>query len=174
MATKEPVLLVVLIETAALRWFIAGISLQGEPVPLMRSAAGNLSPYIGQGFDEQVSFLRHRLSGVLQRGCDRLWGRGKKPCQIVFVNDAPFQQASLELTQSVAEHFAIWMTSPPVVYYVSQDGFPENTTPRLNKVAGDIAEGHSQALQTGLSQLASLRLQDDLWEEAPAKPGSSS
>ena len=98
MTDKEPVLLTVLIETSRLRWYVAGIGLDGEPLPLLRSEAGNLSPYLGIPFDDQVSFLRHRLSGVLQRGCDRLWGRQKKPCQIVFVADGPFVQADAELT----------------------------------------------------------------------------
>jgi len=61
MTAKEPVLLTVLIETASLRWYVAGIGLEGEPLPLLKSEAGNLSPYLGLPFDEQVSFLRHRL-----------------------------------------------------------------------------------------------------------------
>ena len=123
MTAKEPVLLTVLIETASLRWYVAGISLAGEALPLLKSEAGNLSPYLGVPFDEQVSFLRHRLSGVLQRGCDRLWGRQKKPCQIVFVADGPFVQASAELTARVAEHFVEWMTRPPVVFFTTARGF---------------------------------------------------
>jgi hypothetical protein len=60
MTTKEPVLLTVLIETANLRWYVAGIGLNGEPLPLLRSEVGNLSPYLGVPLDEQVNFLRHR------------------------------------------------------------------------------------------------------------------
>ena len=81
MTDKEPVLLTVLIDTSRLRWYVAGIRLDGEPLPLLRSEAGNLSPYLGIPFDDQVSFLRHRLSGVLQRGCDRLWGRQINPAR---------------------------------------------------------------------------------------------
>jgi hypothetical protein len=116
MTDKEPALLTVLIETAALRWYVAGIDLTGRPSPLLVSEPGNLSPYLGVPFDEQVNFLRHRLSGVLQRGCDRLWSRQQKPCQIVFVADGLFVEADAALTPRVAEHFVEWLTSPPVVF----------------------------------------------------------
>src|SRR6266849_810917 len=109
MAAKEPVLLTVLIETAKFRWYVGGIGLDGAATPLFCSEPGNLKPYVGVPFDEQVNFLRHRLSGVLQRGCDRLWGRQLKPCQIVFVADGSFVEADSKLTRRVAEHFVAWM-----------------------------------------------------------------
>jgi len=123
MTDKEPMLLTVLIETSCLRWYVAGIDLAGKPLPLLRSETGNLNPYLSLPFDDQVSFLRHRLSGVLQRGCDRLWGRQMKPCQIVFVADGPFVQADAELTARVAEHFVEWMTRPPVVFFTAARSF---------------------------------------------------
>jgi len=40
MSAKEPVLLIVLIETASLRWYVAGIGLTGEATPLLTCEAG--------------------------------------------------------------------------------------------------------------------------------------
>ncbi len=169
MTAKEPVLLTVLIETASLRWYVAGIRLAGEPLPLLRSEAGNLSPYQGLPLDEQVSFLRHRLSGVLQRGCDRLWGREKKPCQIVFVADGPFAQAARELTRRVAEHFVEWMTRPTVVFFTCPDGFAAGGKPVLQTEAGELDAALRQALDAGLPPLLAARAQPDAWELAPTK-----
>src|SRR5262249_3886796 len=85
MGTKTPVVLLVLVETARLRWFVAALGLDGQAVPLLRSEEGDLEKYRGLAFDEQVAFLRHRFCGVLQRGCDRLWARDSKACQFAFV-----------------------------------------------------------------------------------------
>jgi hypothetical protein len=169
MTAKEPVLLTVLVETAPLRWYVAGISLAGEPLPLLKSAAGNLSPYIGAPLDDQVGFLRHRLSGVLQRGCDRLWGRQKKPCQVVFVADGPFVQAPPELTSRVAEHFVEWMNNPPVVFFTTAAGFAATPSPVLHLVAGDLDAAFRDPLGAGLAALCGL-LDQDVWELSPSKP----
>src|SRR5580704_9209886 len=123
MPPKEPVLLTILIETGRLRWYVAGIALDGAATPLICSEPGNLSPYVGVPLDEQVNFLRHRFAGVLQRGCDRLWGRQQKPCQIIFVADGPFIEADPELARHVAEHFVAWMSNPPVAWFVCGAGF---------------------------------------------------
>jgi hypothetical protein len=170
METKEPVLLVVLITTADFRWHVAGISLAGAPLPLLQSEPGNLNAYLGGTDDEQLSFLRHRLSGVLQRGCDRLWGRQKKPCQIVFVADGPFAQAPAELTRRVAEHFVQWMTSPPVVYFTSPDGFDTATSPSLEHVAGELETSHRRALETGLPHLIGALDRPQAWNADDIQP----
>jgi len=170
MTTKQPVLLTVLVETGTQRWFAAGITLDGQPVPLMCSEAGNLDPYVGIEFDEQVNFLRHRLSGVLQRGCDRLWGRQMKPRQIVFVSDADFELAKPELTQRVAEHFVTWMSNPPVVFFTSEDGELESGDLMLNQVAGDLDDADRIALEMGLPRLVAATVDGDLWELAANKP----
>jgi len=169
MADKEPVLLTVLIDTFRLCWYVAGIRLDGEPLPLLRSEAGNLNPYLGLPFDEQVSFLRHRLSGVLQRGCDRLWGRQKKPCQIVFVADGPFVQADVELTARVAEHFVEWMTRPPVVFFTAARGFALPAPPVLEQVAGEVDDALRAALDAGLTALRDSLHQPGAWELVPTK-----
>ncbi|MBW3596110.1 MAG: hypothetical protein KY475_02415 [Planctomycetes bacterium] len=169
MTTKEPVLLTVLIETAPLRWFVAGVTLQGEPLPLMRSEDGNLRDYVGAAFDEQVSFLRHRLAGVLQRGCDRLWGRRKKPCQIVFVADGPFTEAAAELTPAVAEHFIQWMVSPPCAFFIAKGGFAANKKPSLKRIAGELDSTHQGALESCLPALLEAMRNDEAWELSQGK-----
>ena len=172
MTDKQPVLLTVIVETGKRRWFVAGITLDGQSVPLMCSESGNLDPYIGAVFDEQVNFLRHRLSGVLQRGCDRLWGRQMKPRQIVFVVDADFEQVNPELTLRVADHFVEWMSSPPVVFFSSENGFPKSGTPTLNQLAGSLDDTDRKALATGLPRLFSEFEDGDRWELARNKPSS--
>lgn len=172
MATSEPVLLTVLIETAALRWSVAGIDLSGNPLPLVQSEAGNLSPYVGQPIDEQVNFLRHRLAGVLQRGCDRLWGRQKKPRWIVFVADGPFTAAPPELTARVAEHFVAWMLNPPVVFFISANSFEPARQLTLTPLAGELGDADHRALETGLARLFGLLGDGSVWEYLPEKTRS--
>jgi hypothetical protein len=174
MTGKENVLLAVLIDTAQLQWHVAGIRLDGTSVPLMRSEPENLRPYIGVPFDEQVNFLRHRLSGVLQRGCDRLWGRNLKPKQIVFLVDGPFIQAPSELTKSVAEHFVTWMTRPPVVFLEFDATQLRDGTPRLDLLAGEYEPETESALHAGLSQLHSATADSGLWELSQSKPKDDS
>jgi hypothetical protein len=173
MTAKEPVLLTVLIDTAQLGWRLAGVNLAGGVLPLLCSAAGNLKPYVGIPFDEQVCFLRHRLSGVLQRGCDRLWGREKKPCQVVFLADGPFVQADPALTSRVAEHFVEWMTKPAVVFFTIEGAALSMKPIRLNRVAGDIAVDHLLALESGLPALLAAARQVEGWElESSSKPSA--
>ncbi len=163
MNAKEPVLLTVLITTADFRWHVAGISLAGEAIPLGQSEVGNLNQYVGGTDDEQVSFLRHRLSSVLQRGCDRLWGRQEKPCQIVFVADGPFLQAAPELTRRVAEHFVEWMTRPPVVFFTSVKGFAGAGQLSLNQIAGEMDAQYRESLDAGLPALVAKLDQPQAW-----------
>src|SRR5260370_13365573 len=131
MASRDPALLVVQVETSRLRWFVAAIDLDGPLTPLLCSEVGDLEKYKGLDFDEQVAFLRHRFCGVLQRGCDRLWARDKKACQFVFVFDEPLPEPTGELTQRVAEHFAVWMLNPPAAVFVPSGG-------GLVELAGEI------------------------------------
>jgi hypothetical protein len=169
MATKEPVLLVVLIETAEFRWWVAGVSLAGETWPLLRSDRGNLRTYVVLPFDEQVSFLRHRMCGVLQRGSDRLWGLSKKPCQIVFIADANFPEAEPELTLRLAEHFVLWMASPAVAYFLSPSGLNSESLPPLINVAGQLSEENVSALRMGWPRLVEKMHDLANWELALSK-----
>src|SRR4051812_40792050 len=115
MEHKSPVMLLVLVDVARLRWFVASIALDGQTVPLLRSDEGDLEKYRELSFDEQVAFLRHRFCGVLQRGCDRIWARNNKACQFVFFFEGQLLDATGQLTQAVADHFTEWMLNPPVV-----------------------------------------------------------
>src|SRR4051812_37896745 len=109
MEQKTPVLVVVLVETSRLRWFVAALDLEGRSIPLLRSEVGDLEKYIGLDFDEQVAFLRHRFCGVLQRGCDRTWARDCKACQFVLVFEGLVPEASGALTQAVADNLSQWL-----------------------------------------------------------------
>ncbi len=169
MTNRESVLLTVLVETVTRRWYVAGITLDGQPIPLACSEGGNLDPYVGAAFDEQVDFLRHRLSGVLQRGCDRLWGRQMKPRRVVFVADADFEQTNPELTQRVAEHFVQWMSRPPVVFFTSQNGFCRSGGLSLRQLAGDLDPTDAQLLEAGLPRLVTALGESNLWELVPNK-----
>ena len=169
MGAKEPVLLTVFVETANLRWFVAGIDANGGAIPLVCSEAGNLSPYLGIPLDEQVSFLRHRFAGVLQLGCDRLWARQQKPFQIVFVTDAPFVEAPSELTRRVADHFVAWMTSPAVVFFTSRAGSLPVEHATLELVAGALGPGWQTAFESGLPQIVAAAQQPGAFERVPPK-----
>jgi hypothetical protein len=157
-ATKTPVLLVVMVQTSRLRWFVATLGLDGTATPLVCSATGNLEKYRGLDFMEQVSFLRHRFCGVLQCGCDRLWGRGQKACQFVIAFDEPLPEPTGRLTESVADHFVQWMLNPPVVVYAGPQ-----------KVAGTIDSAREQLLRSHLGALLDARDDPAVWELAPTK-----
>jgi hypothetical protein len=163
MEPKTPVLLVVLVETSRLRWFVAELGLDGTAAPLLRSDVGDLEKYRGLDFDGQVSFLRHRFCGVLQRGCDRLWARGDKACQFAFVFEAPLPEPTGQLTAAVAEHFVQWLLNPPVAVLVSADGF-EAPGPRLETVAGAIDAPLADLLRSRLGGLLAARADEGRWE----------
>ena len=162
MDPKTPVLLVILVQTARLRWFVASLGRDGRAAPLLRSDIGDLDKYRGLSFDEQVSFLRHRFCGVLQRGCDRLWGRNEKACQFAFVFDESLPEPTGQLTAAVAEHFAGWLLNPPVVIY-TQDS-------ELHQLAGSIDERLEKLLRSSLDALLAARDNTDAWELVVKKP----
>jgi hypothetical protein len=159
MDEKTPVLLVVLIEASRLRWFVAAIDPDGRAEPLLRSEVGDLDNYRGLDFDEQVSFLRHRFCGVLQRGCDRLWARQQKARQFAFVFDEPLPEPTGRLTGAVAQHFLEWLLNPPAVVY----------TGALDRVAGTIDTVLEGQLRAGLGALWAARDAPAAWELVPGK-----
>jgi hypothetical protein len=159
MDSKTPVLLVVLVEASLLRWFVAAIDPGGRAEPLLRSEVGNLEKYRGLGFDEQVTFLRHRFCGVLQRGCDRLWARQEKACQFAFVFDEPLPEPTGRLTAAVAQHFLEWLLNPPAVVY----------TGALERVAGTVDPALEGQLRAGLGALWAARNDPAAWELVPGK-----
>src|SRR5262245_18062199 len=135
MSQKKPAMLVVLVETSQSRWFVATIDLDGRVDPLIRSVDGDLGRFRELPYTDQVSFLRHRFCGVVQRGCDRLWAREKKACQFVFVFEGLLPDATGQLTQAISDHFTLWMLNPPVVVYCSSDG---KESVQLEKLAGEL------------------------------------
>jgi hypothetical protein len=161
---KAPVLLVVALEPGKLRWFVAGVGLDGEVLPLLRSEEGNLAPYVAAPPDEQVLFLRHRLAGVLQRGCDRLWSRDKKACRIVFAADRHFERDDPGLTQRVAEHFATWMLKPPVSFFLTSAAWSDPACRCERDLAGSMDEVSAAALDVAWPKLRALLADPAAWE----------
>lgn len=167
MVSKAPVLLVVVVDPARLAWFVAGIGLDGSLLPLLRSEAGDLKAYQGLDRDDQLVFLRHRLCGVVQRGCDRLWMQEKKARQFVFLFEGRLPDASAELTEQIADHFVQWMLNPPVVVYTA--GGTARPNEPLHKLAGDVEPALEKILHANLGKLLSATTEPGLWELARRK-----
>jgi hypothetical protein len=165
MQPKEPVLLVVVVETARLRWFVAAVARDGQVLPLLCSKVGDLDRYRELDFDEQVAFLRHRFCGILQRGCDRIWARAKKACQFVVVFKGPLAEPSGRLTQAIADHFAEWLLNPPVAVFVLANG-PD---PRWDRLAGQIDPVDEQLVRDHLGEVLAVRDDPGAWELARQK-----
>jgi hypothetical protein len=165
MTPKTPVILLVLVETARLRWFVAALGLDGRAVPLLRSEDGDLAKYQRLPFDEQVAFVRHRFCGVVQRGCDRLWARGLKACQFVFVFEGLLPEPTGELTQAAADHFALWMMNPPAAVFNRPD--PAAPPERL---AGQLDPPLEALVRAHLGELVVARDDPAAWELSPKKP----
>ncbi|WP_442511129.1 hypothetical protein SH528x_002795 [Novipirellula sp. SH528] len=164
MSDRQLAPLVVLIDTSNCLWHAGTFDASSQPVPLIRSDSGNLDAYKGQPFDEQISFLRHRLAGVLQRGCDRLFSRQMKASHFVLIADGDFPEADESVTPRLAEHFVQWMMNPPVVYLRAPQGFDVQDAGDLEVIAGDFPTEIASTVQTGLSQLVTLQSDSDLWE----------
>lgn len=156
MEPKAPVMLLVLVESARLRWFVASIGLDGQTTPLVSSPVNDLDNYRELPFDEQVAFLRHRFCGVLQRGCDRLWARNQKARQFVFVFEEPLAEPTGTLTRVVAGHFAEWLLNPPVVVFVRGDG--------LELLAGQLDESFTTLLHNHLAEVIAAKDDVTRWE----------
>jgi hypothetical protein len=170
MSEKEPVVLVVLVGTARLRWFVAAVGLpDGAVTPLVCSPEGDLATYQGLGFDDQVSFLRHRFCGIVQRGCDRLWPVGKKARQFAFLFDGTLPETTADLTVRVAEHFVEWMLNPPVVVFTAtgDEGGPE--LPGFRRLAGTLDQAAEEALRAGLDPLRARVAEPGAWEVSQRK-----
>jgi hypothetical protein len=167
--TKAPVLLVVVVDPARLAWFVAGIGLDGAVLPLLRSEPGDLKPYQGLDRDDQLVFLRHRLCGVLQRGCERLWMQEKKARQFVFLFEGRLPDATEQLTEQVADHFVQWMLNPPVVVYTAEGAARPNEAFHLHQLAGDVEPALENILSANLGKLLAATGEPGLWELARRK-----
>lgn len=167
MSTRDPAILVVLIDTGKLHWHAGGIPDSGQAVPLLRSEDRNLDEYIGLEFDEQVSFLRHRLAGVLQRGCDRLYALQMKVSHFVLIADGGYPHAAQGLTKRLAEHFVEWMMNPPVSYVLMPPPLDPYQMDDMKVVAGDLPQSAAALLRAGLPSLVSAIEYPDRWECIP-------
>ncbi|WP_153556502.1 hypothetical protein [Roseimaritima sediminicola] len=171
MTDRQPASLIVLLETDRQQWFAGAAGPDGPPLPLMCSDPGNLDQYVGEDFDRQLSFLRHRLAGVLQRGHDRLYARQLKAAHFLFVADGDFPDADPRLTQALAEHFVQWMIKPPVGYARAPDDFAIRQADDLHLVAGELPARAALDLPDAVRQLAQLRSEEGAWELIP-RPAS--
>ncbi len=164
MSERQPATFLVLIETQRQRWYAAAADVAGQAIPLMRSENGNLDAYVGLEFDEQISFLRHRLAGVLQRGCDRLYARQLKAQQFVLVADGDFPTADPGVTEALAEHFVQWMINPPVVYLRTPGQFEIHSDDDLEVIAGELSPEATPGIRAILRDLVAKRSRPDDWE----------
>jgi hypothetical protein len=169
MTPKAPAMLVVLVEAAGLRWFVAALGPDGRPAPLLRSGDGDLAKYRDLPFDEQVAFLRHRFCGVLQRGCDRLWARELKASHFVIVFEGALPDPTGELVRAIADHFTLWMVNPPAAVFARAGGRGEPA--RLEKVAGELDPSRVELLAGCLGDVLAARDDPAAWEVAPARGG---
>ena len=163
-AEKTPVLMVLGVRTEQQQWFIAEVSFHGRVTPLLRSEPGNLQEHSGQAFDDQVSFLRHRLAGALQRGCDRLWGRTCKASHIVILTDGDFDPADPGLTGAVADHFHLWMTRPPVIFLQLPEFAADIPLSEHPPLAGELDADVEAALRTTLPAVIDAMDSAEQWE----------
>ncbi|TWT79443.1 hypothetical protein CA13_08440 [Planctomycetes bacterium CA13] len=167
MSDREPAWLVVLIDTELLRWSAVGIDSRGQAFPLIQSEAGNLDEYKELAADDQVSFLRHRLSGVLQRGFDRFYARGKKASHILLISDGPFPNSAEGVTKQLAEHFVEWMINPPVAFLMTPSAFNVGHEAKFDVIAGDFLRSNLVTLSRAIDGIVSQLGQPECWELIP-------
>jgi len=161
---KEPVTLAAHLNLSAGSWSVASVNGSFEIAPLVQSQPHDLATWQQGSFDEQVSFLRHRIAGLLQRGSDRLWGRQQKAQ--LFMIDFWYEKddASNEVITSVAQHFCTWMLKPPVICVrLRTDGV-------LGCIASNTSYDQLNDIAASLQTIRTLARQPELWELAPAPP----
>ncbi|TWT66558.1 hypothetical protein [Allorhodopirellula solitaria] len=176
MPERQPALLVVMIDTASLRWHVAAIGSGAQVIPLLRSEDGNLDEYRDLEPDAQLSFLRHRFAGVLQRGCDRLYPKQMKVSHFLLIADGHYPDAQPDTTARLAAHFVDWMINPPVTYLLHQGEFREDSVTEsldsLETVAGELPETVAASLWAGWAEMVELLSQPDCWELIASPPKS--
>lgn len=169
---KTPAILVLIVRSRSFNWFVAAIDHGGQAQPLLRSEPGNLRKYVGMEPDDQLSFLRHRLSGALQQAFDRLWAKDWKASHVVLLTEDELLDGSANLTQRLADHFHVWLTRPPVTCFRAPQQWAADDPPRLDRLerlAGALEADQATALQTGLARVVEAMDHGELWEAA-SKP----
>lgn len=164
MEPKASAILLVLVESAQLRWFAAALGLDGHLTPLFCSEVDDLAKYRDLAFDEQVAFLRHRFCGVLQRGCDRLWARNLKARQFVFLFEGLLAEPTGALTRAIAQHFAQWLLNPPVAVFAGVQGLLPRERPQLESLAGGLDPPLEELFYGRLEELLTVREDLNAWE----------
>ncbi len=164
MTEKEPVTLAVHLDLSGGTWSVASVSGAFEVAPLIQSQPHDLDKWSEGSSDEQISFLRHRIAGILQQGADRLWGRQQKAQ--LFAIDFSYEDspASGEIVDRVAQHFCTWLLKPPVMCLCVR----ENGT--LRCIASNTDDADLEGLTAAVQQIRSQAGQTDLWEHALPRP----
>ncbi len=155
------------VKTETLQWFVAGVDLQGQVDTLVRSEPGDLAAYQDRIPDEQLSFLRHRLSGAMQKGCDRLWQQQAKAACIVLIADDHLPPSETNLLSQLAEHLSTWMTRPPVCCFRASAPNELQQFSRYQRLAGQLDAQQTQALEQAIPQLVSSLDDPNAWELLP-------
>ncbi len=164
MSERQPVLLVVLVETQLFRWQVAALQADTAAVPLLRSEMLDLDQYRELDFDAQVSYLRHRIAGILQRGCDRLYAREMKAHHFILVADGPCVGAADGVTKRFAENLVDWMMNPPLTYLIAPAGFILSKSDDFEIVAGELSSSNNALLRRELLGLMTMTSDADQWE----------
>ncbi|MEM8668460.1 MAG: hypothetical protein AAGG48_13160 [Planctomycetota bacterium] len=174
MATdKTPTLIVVVIIAARQQWFVAGVSLADAKLDcFVKSEPANLDDYVGKSPDEQLSFLRHRLSGAMQRGFDRLWAKHRKAHRIVLIADEDLPDSAAGLLPNLANHLDTWMTRPPISFFRGEGHGQFDELDQLSCLVGPLNTEEAASLQEQLPALKAALEADASWEVI-AKPRES-
>lgn len=172
-SNKTPTLLVVVVLSDKQQWFVAGISLvDGILDCLVRSEPANLDAYVGADPDEQLSFLRHRLSGAMQRGVDRLWGKAAKATRVILIADQALPKSAPDLLPKLAQHLEVWMTRPPISFFCGRGKEQIECFSELRCLVGQLTPAEQVCLEKQLPALKQKLAVPMDWEVI-AKPRDS-
>ncbi len=165
MTEKEPVTLVAHLDLSSEFWSVASVNSSFDVAPIIQSQPSDLEPWGDGTLDEQLSFLRHRIAGILQRGTDRLWGRQQKAQLFVVGFRCDDNPATREVVAKVSEHFCTWMLKPPIICLCVQgDG-------TLECIASNTASDEYGSFAAVLQEIRTLANESELWELAPPPSG---
>ena len=166
-AQKTAALLIVVIRTELQQWFVAGSTENDPVIPLVCSEPGNLKEYVDLSIDEQLSFLRHRIAGAIQRGFDRLYTKDAKAKQILLLIDDEFPSGCPALSQRLGDHFHTWMSRPCVSCYQGSAGRMPATVEQWTCLAGPMEQTERDQWDRSLPMLLDLLDSADCWEHIP-------
>lgn len=165
MTEMEPVTLVAHLDLPNESWSVASVNSSFDVAPIIQSQPNDLAPWSDGTLDEQLSFLRHRIAGILQRGADRLWGRQQKAQMFVVDFRCDDNLATREVVAKVSEHFCTWMLKPPVICLsIQQDG-------TLDCIASNTSSDEFGSFAAVLQEIRTLANQTEHWELAPPPSG---